>query len=100
MQNPRRTIIADSTATNVRTEDLLMPEEDTWITLTVNNKLGRSYQDEPPKITTSVKRPPRFIVQGSTSHILYVFTTDGDCATIPVQQIPQVQKSRRRYRIL
>jgi DNA gyrase subunit A len=30
-------------------------------------------------------------MQGSTSHILYIFTTTGECATIPVQQIPQVK---------
>ncbi len=87
--DPRRTIIVDDTAT-ATTSTLLVPEEISWVTLTVDGKLGRSYQDEPPKITTDVKNPPRFILHASTTQTLYLFTTKGQCATLPVQQIPQV----------
>lgn len=88
----RRTVIVDSTASSARVEDLLMPEENTWITFSVEGKLGRSLDDVAPKVTTSTKIPPRFIVEGSTTHILYLFSATGECATIPVQQLPQIQE--------
>ena len=43
-----------------------------------------------PKITTDVKQPPRFIVHSSTNQVLYLFTAGGECATIPVQQLSQI----------
>ncbi len=86
--DPRRTIITDNTATS--TEDLMIPQENTWVTLTVNGLIGRSYEDMAPKITTDVKKPPRFIVHSSTNQVLYLFTAEGECATIPVQQLPQI----------
>ncbi len=86
--DPRRTIIVDSMATDTQT--LLIPQENTWVTLTVDGLLGRSYEDAPPKITTEVKNPPRFILHSSTNHTIYLFTSQGQCATIPVQQLPQV----------
>lgn len=85
----RRTLIIDGTAGSASAEDLMMPEENTWITLTVNGNIARSYDDESPKVTTSTKEPPRFIVHGSTNQVLYLFTEKGECATIPVQQLPQ-----------
>ena len=56
---------------------------------------GRSYLDEPPKITTDIKNPPRFIVHSSTNQIIYLFTASGQCATIPVQQLSQVEDPTR-----
>ncbi len=88
--DPRRTIIVDSTVTTAVNGSLLIPEENTWITLTVSGLLGRSYGDEPPKITTEIKDPPRCILHGTSTHILYLFTRSGQCATIPVQQLPQI----------
>lgn len=88
--DPRRTIIMDSTATTANAIDLLMPEENTWVTLTVEGKLGRSFDDVAPKITTDNPEPPRFIVGSGTTHILYLVTTTGQCATIPVHSVPQV----------
>lgn len=87
--DPRRTIIVDSTATNT-TAHLMIPQENTWVTLTVDGRLARSYEDVPPKITTEVKNPPRFILHSSTNQIIYLFTAQGQCATIPVQQLSQV----------
>ncbi len=88
----RRTIIADSMATTIEASDLLMPSEDTWVTLTVDGKLGRSFENAPPKVTADVKEPPRFVLETNTSHILYLFTADGQCATIPVHQTPQIHE--------
>ena len=89
----RRTVIADSTASTLSIEDLLMPEEETWVTFTVDGKLGRTFDNTPPKVTTSTKYPPRFIHESTTNHILYLFTADGRCATVPVQQLQQVEEA-------
>ena len=87
----RRTMILEGTATSASVEDLMMPEESTWVTLTVGDKISRSFNDVPPKVTVKDKEPPRFILQSSTAHTLYLFTTDGQCATMPVQQLAQVE---------
>ena len=91
--DPRRTIIADGTASSTNAEDFLLPEEETWVTLTVKGTFARSYDNTPPKVTTSDKEPPRFIVESSTAHTLYLFTADGRCATVPTQQLPQTNNS-------
>ncbi len=89
--DPRRTIIVDSTAAaSVTTESLMLPQEETWVTLTVTDKIARSFEATPPKITGDVKEPPRFIVESDSTQILYLFSTEGMCATIPVHQLPQV----------
>jgi len=90
--DPRRTVITDSTATSISASDLLMPAEDTWVTLTASGKLGRSFENVAPKVTTQVKDPPRFILASNTSQIIYLFTSSGQCATIPVHQVPQVHE--------
>jgi DNA gyrase subunit A len=86
---PRRTIIVDGLATSVSRADLLVPQEETWVTFNVEGKLARTFEAEPPRITADVKEPPRFILQSTTSQILYLFTAEGYCATIPAHQIPQ-----------
>lgn len=88
----RRTVIVDSTATVIQATDMLMPSEDTWVTLTVDGKMGRSFENTPPKITADLKNPPRFILACNSAHILYLFTGDGKCATIPVHQLPQIHE--------
>lgn len=90
--DPRRTVITDSTATSISASDLLMPAEDTWVTLTASGKLGRSFENVAPKVTTQVKDPPRFVLASNTSQIIYLFTARGQCATIPVHQVPQVHE--------
>jgi DNA gyrase subunit A len=87
----RRTIIADGTASSASTEDLLMPEEQAWITFTVEGHVSRSFGMELPKTSATDREPPRFIMEGSTAQVLYLFSVDGRCATIPIQQIPQAE---------
>jgi DNA gyrase subunit A len=84
----RRTIIASSTASLVNPTDFLVPEEAAWLTLTTDGKLGRA--GAVPKITTTVKNPSRFILDSTTAQTLYLFTANGECATLPVQQLPRV----------
>ncbi|MBE2182122.1 MAG: DNA gyrase subunit A [Anaerolineae bacterium] len=87
---PRRSIIIDDTATATPAEVLMLPQESTWITFTTSGKIGRTFDSAQPRITGDVKDPPRFILQSVTDHILYLFSTDGNCATLPVHQLPQI----------
>lgn len=89
--DPRRTIIVESTATtSITTESLLLPQEETWVTLTVGGKVARSFETTPPKITADTKEPPRFLIESDSTQLLYLLTTKGMGATIPVHQLPQV----------
>ncbi len=88
----RRTIIARSTAATVSMTDFLVPEETTWVTFTVDGKVGRTYNGTAPKVNTSTKNPPRLILETTTAQVLYLITSKGECATIPVQQIPQINE--------
>src|SRR5690606_13008835 len=89
--DPRRTIIVGDTATApINGPAFLVPQENTWVTLTVTGKIGRSYETTPPKVTADMKEPPRFILESTTGHTLYLLSTDGYGATIPVHQLPQV----------
>ena len=89
-QDPRRTLIANAQASGDEQQNL--PETSTWISLTVNGRLGRSHEDRPPKVTTVQREPPRFLLQGSTSQILYLFSANSLCASLPVQQLPVVNE--------
>ncbi len=86
----RRTVIMDSTATAIQTSDLLVPSEDTWVTITVDGKMGRSLENIQPKVTADLKDPPRFMMATNTAQLVYLFTSDGQCATIPVHQLPEI----------
>lgn len=88
--DPRRTIIANGTASSVSAEDFLMPEEPTWVVLAEDGRLGRTFKADQPSVTSRMKNPPRLIMESNTAQILYLFTAKGECATIPVQQLPQI----------
>ena len=87
----RRSIIVDGEATAVNPEDFLMPEEKTWVMFSVKGQVARTFNDEPPRVTTTTKVPPCFLQESTTTHTLYLFTDMGNCATIPVQQLPQAE---------
>lgn len=87
----RRSIIVDGEATAVTPEDFLMPEENTWVMFSVKGHVARTFNDEPPRVTTATKVPPRFLQESTTTHTLYIITDKGNCATIPVQQLPQAE---------
>lgn len=87
----RRTVIVDDTASSATVEDLMIPEESTWVTMTTTGKIARMLDDAPPKVTTSTKEPPQFILETTTGQVLYLFTDDGECATIPVQVLGSAQ---------
>ncbi|MCU0496332.1 MAG: DNA gyrase subunit A [Anaerolineae bacterium] len=89
----RRTLIADSTADLSNAAALLLPAENRWVMFSTNGRIARTHEDQPPKITSTTKNPPRFLLHATTNQVIYLFTADGRCATIPVQQIPEGEES-------
>ena len=90
-QDPRRTLIAGGQANGAEQPDL--PDNLTWISLTVARRLARSHEDRPPKVSASDRDPPRFLLQAGTAGILYLFSASGNCASLPVQQLPALEKA-------
>ena len=89
--DPRRSLIAEGEATSVSLSDFFVPEEATVVMLSSRGHLGRTAIGEPPKVTTTTKTPPRRLQHSTTAQILYLFAADGSCASLPVQQVPQVE---------
>ena len=89
----RRSMLAEGVATGVTQADFLVPEENTVVMLSMKGHLGRTALDEPPRVTSATKVPPRLFQHSTTSQVLYLFATNGFCATMPVQQIPAVAEA-------
>ncbi len=87
--DPRRTVIVNGPTSDVSAGDLLAHDEQTWVTLTANDKLSRTFTDAPPKTTSASDEAPRFVIPSNTADILYLITAKGDAVTIPTQQLPQ-----------
>jgi DNA gyrase subunit A len=87
--DPRRTVVVMEAAGDVREADFLGPNEDVWITLTEGGAISRTFDDSAPRVTTEVKDPPFALMGSNTTHTLYLFTGDGQAATIPVNVLPQ-----------
>ncbi|MEP7288673.1 MAG: DNA topoisomerase (ATP-hydrolyzing) subunit A [Chloroflexota bacterium] len=86
--DPRRTLVINGPATAVSAADLLAHNESTWVTLTLSNRLSRTYKDAPPRLTAQTEDPPRFLLRSNTADILYLFSSDGRAVSLPVQQLP------------
>jgi DNA gyrase subunit A len=93
--DPRRTVIITGAAKAVEAADFLGASENTWATVTQGGLLSRTYQDSAPRTTTEVKDPPLAIVASNTTHALYLFTTNGMAATVPVTLLPQVDDAEQ-----
>jgi DNA gyrase subunit A len=87
--DPRRTVIIRSPVGDIQAGDFLGPNEDTWVTLTEGGLLSRTYEDSAPRVTTDVKDPPRALFASNTTDTLYLFTADGQAATVPVKLLHQ-----------
>ena len=89
--DPRRTAILGGPAVSAVARVALMPDEDTWVALTAGGRLSRTFTAEPPKVTAEMKDPPRALLASNTLHTLYLFTADGQAASVPVHQLPQAE---------
>ncbi len=87
--DPRRTVIYSGAVGDVKAGDFLGPDEDTWVTLTASGLLSRTFEDSAPRVTIEVKDPPHAVLASNSTHTLYLFTADGNCATAPVKLLQQ-----------
>lgn len=83
----RRTIISQGGRTDIFS--LLGSQEDTWVTLTTAGNLSVPHDNEPPKVTASMKEPPYRVLASNPSDTLYFITQDGMCATMLTSNIPR-----------
>lgn len=88
----RRTVIVSGEPTNVRAGDLSMPQEATYVTLTQVGRISRTFHHELPTIPAKAEDYPALILNATTADILYLFTPEGDVATVPVSQLPQASE--------
>ncbi|NLH08755.1 MAG: DNA gyrase subunit A [Chloroflexi bacterium] len=93
--DPRRTTIVDGTSSSTVKISQLLPDEQVWVTLTKSGRISRTFNDQQPKVTTGVKDAPRVMLSASVSETLYLFTSDGMAATVPVHGIPQNEDFER-----
>lgn len=87
--DPRRTVIISGPVGDIKADDFLGPNEDTWVTMTQSGLLSRTYEDAAPRITTDAKDAPLAMMASNTTHALYLFTADGQSATVPVKLLQQ-----------
>jgi DNA gyrase subunit A len=80
---------AGRTASILTTTDLL-PEQTVWIGVTVDGVAARSHDDKPPRPSGS--EAPKWLIKVSTSDVLYVVSTRGAAAAVPVHTIPEAEK--------
>jgi DNA gyrase subunit A len=86
----RRTTIVEGSKASAATVAELLPAEMSWVVLTESGLLSRSLDDEQPNITGGISDPPRLMLAARASDILYLFTSDGMAASLPVHQLAQV----------
>ncbi|GIK27651.1 MAG: DNA gyrase subunit A [Anaerolineae bacterium] len=87
----RRTVIVDSTAGVGAAEALFLPEEPVLLAVSHSGRIARMTGQQAPRVAADVKDPPRELVEGSGNHVVYLVTTRGQCATVPMQQIPELE---------
>jgi DNA gyrase subunit A len=87
--DPRRTAIVEGSLGSAVTVTELLPDETLWVTLTEDGLLSRTFDEQQPKVTTTVRDAPRLMIAAGASETLYLFTDDGMAATVPVHQLPQ-----------
>jgi DNA gyrase subunit A len=88
----RRTVISRGGKTDVTEAGLVSEQDDTWVTLTIDGKMSRPFDEEPPKVAASMKDPPLRVLQSNTSDTLYVVTEQGMCATMLTSQLPRAHE--------
>ncbi|WP_119072833.1 DNA gyrase subunit A [Aggregatilinea lenta] len=87
--DPRRTVMMAGPAGKVEEGDFLGPRTDQWVTVTEGGLVSRTHEDSAPRVTVDVKDPPLAMMASNSSHTLYLFTADGNGATIPVNVLQQ-----------
>ncbi|HEY5902377.1 MAG TPA: DNA gyrase subunit A [Anaerolineales bacterium] len=77
-------------ATSMLTTTDLMPEQTVWVGITADGLAARSHDDKAPR--PSGTDAPKWLVRVSTSDVLYLVSTRGLAAAVPVHTIPEAEK--------
>ncbi len=89
----RRTQIVSVKAgrtTSVLTTTDLLPEQTVWVGVTADGMAARTHDDKAPR--PSGTEAPKWLVRVSTSDVLYMVSTRGTAAAVPVHIIPEAEK--------
>src|SRR5574338_1136296 len=89
----RRTQIVSVKAgrsTSILTTTDLMPEQTVWVGVTTDGLAARTHDDKAPR--PSGTEAPKWLVRVSTSDVLYMVSTRGTAAAVPVHMIPEAEK--------
>jgi DNA gyrase subunit A len=65
----------------------LLPEQTVWVSATSDGLISRTLDDRPPRISGSMA--PRFLLQVNTRDTLFLVSSKGEAAGIPVQTLPE-----------
>ena len=88
----RRTQIVDSVDSEVVSAADLLPDQQVWVMVGEKGTIARTTSPDMIGIPTKPAEQPRALLQANTQDILYLFTADGQAATLPVYQLPQAQE--------
>src|SRR5512139_615032 len=80
---------AGKVSTMLTTSDLL-PEQTVWVGITADGTAARTHDDKPPR--PSGTEAPMWLVKVNTSDVLYLVSTQGMAAAVPVHTIPEAEK--------
>ena len=85
----RRTVIAGAVPAGA--VDLLqtLPDGMVWVSVSAEGLLSRTADDKPLRLSGAAA--PLFTLPANTRHVLYLCAQNGDCATVPVQNIPEAE---------
>ncbi len=67
-----------------------MPEENIWVGISEDGKIGRTENDQPFRL--SGKNAPRLILRTTTHQTLFLVATDGKACAISVHSLPAADK--------
>jgi DNA gyrase subunit A len=70
----------------------LLPEREVWVTATANGLVARTLDEKPPR--PSGLAAPRFLLQVNTRDTLFLVSSQGDAAGIPIEALPEAENSQ------
>jgi DNA gyrase subunit A len=75
--------------TSLLTAQDLMPEQVTWVSITIDGLISRSKEEKAPRL--SGKDAPLFIIQSGTRDTLFLVSDQGEAAAIAVHALPETE---------
>lgn len=85
----RRTSVIHTSPANIGLEGLTLPREETVVIFNQNGHIWRTYDNVVPALPKEGDTAPLFIIHSTSADTLYLLTSDGRAASLPVSQIPQ-----------